>query len=132
LLDAAKANDHAAIDMITLFGHSEASRLGRNPVAGLSVLNSAIALLEQAAPGVIHNDMSACHHYAQGEQAASAAGASSVTLVLGVDDRMTPLKGGKALAELIHGSSVIELADCGHMMLAEQPEATLNAMRTVL
>jgi len=64
LLAAAKANDHAAIDMITLFGHSESSRLGHNPLAGLSVLNIGTALLEQAAPGVLHNDLSACHHYA--------------------------------------------------------------------
>jgi len=132
LLAAAKANDHAAIDMITLFGHSEASRLGHNPLAGLSVLNIGTALLEQAAPGVIHNDLSACHHYAAGEQAAAAAGASQVTLILGKDDRMTPVKGGQALAKLISGSRVITLQNCGHMMLGEQPEATLQAMRSVL
>jgi len=132
LLKAAKANDHAAIDMITLFGHSEASRLGHNSIAGISVLNVGTALLEQAGPGVIFNDMSACHHYAEGEQAAAAAGASKVTLVLGVDDRMTPIKGGIALGELIAGSEVVILPDCGHMMLGEQPEATLQAMRSVL
>lgn len=128
LLNAAKANDHAAIDMITLFGHSEASRLGHNPIAGISVMNVGEALLESAAPGVLHNDLAACNNYAEGEQAASAAGASAVTLVLGVDDRMTLPKGGHALAKLIAGSQVIELADCGHMMLGEQPEACLQSM----
>jgi len=132
LLAAAKANDHAAIDMITLFGHSESSRLGHNPLAGLSVLNIGTALLEQAAPGVLHNDLSACHHYAEGEQAAAAAAVSKVTLILGEDDRMTPPKGGYALAELISGSQVITLQNCGHMMLGEQPEATLQAMRSAL
>lgn len=130
LLNAAKADDHAAIDMITLFGHSEASRLGRNPIAGISVMNVGEALLESAAPGVLHNDLAACNNYAEGEQAAAAAGASSVTVILGVDDRMTLPKGGRSLAALIAGSDVIELVDCGHMMLAEQPEAALQAMLT--
>ncbi len=130
LLNAAKANDHAAIDMITLFGHSEASRLGRNPIAGISVMNVGEALLERAGPGVLYNDLAACNHYAEGEQAAAAAGASSVTLILGVDDRMTMPKGGYALASLIPDSQVIELKDCGHMMLGEQPESALQAMLT--
>ncbi len=128
LLNAAKANDHAAIDMITLFGHSESSRLGHNPIAGISVMNVGEALLESAAPGVLHNDLAACNNYAEGEQAASAAGASSVTLILGVDDRMTMPKGGRALAALIANSRTIELPNCGHMMLGEQPEACLQAM----
>jgi len=132
LLSAAKANDQSAIDMITLFGHSEASRLGHNPIAGVSVLNVGNALLQQAAPGVLHNDLNACFHYAEGEQAAAAAAASSVTLILGCDDRMTPVKGGYALAKLIHGSEVVVLSDCGHMMLGEQPEAALQAMLAAL
>ena len=41
LLDAAAANDSAAIDMITIFSHAYASRLGHNPVAGISLLNTA-------------------------------------------------------------------------------------------
>jgi len=128
LLNAAKANDHAAIDMITLFGHSEASRLGHNPIAGISVMNVGEALLESAGPDVLYNDLAACNNYAEGEQAASAAGVSSVCLVLGVDDKMTMPKGGRALAKLINGSRVIELDNCGHMMLGEQPEACLQAM----
>lgn len=128
LLNAAEANDHAAIDMITLFGHSEASRLGHNPIAGISVMNVGEALLERAAPGVLHNDLAACNNYAEGEQAAAAAGVSTVTVVLGVDDKMTMPKGARALAKLISGSRVIELSDCGHMMMGEQPEACLQAM----
>lgn len=128
LLNAAKANEQAAVDMITLFGHSPASRLGRNPIAGVSVMNVGAALLESAAPGVLYNDLAACNNYAEGEQAAAAAGASSVTAILGVDDQMTMPKGGRALASLIAGCKIIEIKDCGHMMLGEQPEAALQAM----
>jgi len=91
-------------------------------------MNVGAALLRNAAPGVLHNDLAACHNYAEGEQAAAAAGASSVTLILGVDDLMTMPKGGRALAGLISGSDVIEIKDCGHMLLGEQPEAVLQAM----
>jgi len=128
LLNAAKANDLAAVDMINLFGHSPASRLGRNPIAGVSTMNVGAALLQSAAPGVLHNDLAACHNYAEGEQAAAAASASAVTVILGVDDQMTMPRGGRALAALIGGCQVIEIKDCGHMMLGEQPEAALQAM----
>ena len=128
LLNAAKTNDRAAIAMISLYGHSPASRLGRNPIAGISVMNVGTVLLENAAPGVLHNDLSACNNYAVGEQAASAAGASSVSVILGVDDQMALPRDGRALATLISGCKTIEIKDCGHMLLGEQPEATLQAM----
>jgi len=132
LLDAAAANDAAAIDMITIFGHSYASRLGHNPIAGISVQNTAIALLERAAPGVLHADLMACHQYAGGEQAAAVLrGRMSSVLIAGDSDRMTPSKGSKALAELLAAEFQL-LGDCGHMMMSEQPEACLQAMRGAL
>ena len=45
---------------------------------------------------------------------------------------MTPAKAGHQLAAVIPGARVVELADCGHMMMAEKPDETLDALKEVL
>ena len=132
LLDAAEKNSQAAIDMITFFGHSYSSRLGHNPVAGISVYNTADALLGRAAPGVLYTDLQACNAF-EIEESALAALAKVVrcSIISGVEDRMTPAKFSGALASSLDATAFL-LEDCGHMMMAEQPEACLQAMMSAL
>ena len=131
LLAAAAANERAAIDMITIYGHAHASRLGRNPVAGISVLNSAAALLSRASPGVLHTDLAACNAWRGAEAAAERFGTGRTSIVAGDADRMTPMRGTRALAALL-GARVSSLDDCGHMMMSERPQPTLDAMRAAV
>jgi len=132
LLGAAKNNDHAAIDMINMFGHAFGSRIGQNPISGINVYNAMEALLEQAGDGVLYNDLNACNEYQNGEAAAkSIAGKIHATIIGGTEDRMTPVKACKQLTQWLNGSMLL-LDDCGHMMMSEKPEATLQAMRKAL
>ena len=131
LLDAAEANSQMAVDIIASFGHAYASQLGHNPVAGISVMNSAKALLERAAPGVLHNDLKACNDYTGAEAAADKLSGKRCAVVTGKADRMTPNKAAKNLGKLVE-AHIIELDDCGHMLLSEQPEATLQAVLACL
>ena len=131
LLDAAKADERAAVDMITIFGHAHASRLGRNTLAGISVVNQAAALIERTASGVLYADLAACNAWTGAEAAAKAFGAGRTTIIAGDEDRMTPSRGTTKLAGLLD-ADVVTLDDCGHMMMSEQPESTLRAMRAVL
>lgn len=131
LLDAAYENSQSAVDMIAIFSHSFGSQLGHNPVAGISVQNVAMALLERAAPGVLHADLKACNDYGGGEAAAQALVDTPCTIIAGRNDRMTPVKAAGHLAELL--SAQLNVIDnCGHMMMSEQPEATLQAVRQCL
>jgi pimeloyl-ACP methyl ester carboxylesterase len=41
---------------------------------------------------------------------------------------MTPPRNSEVLARLIPGSRTVTIADCGHMLVAEQPDATLDAL----
>jgi len=129
LLTAAKNNDHAAIDMINMFGHGYGSRIGNNPVSGINIYNTMEALLERAAPGVLFTDLNACNDYKTGLAAATQLAQSQVSscIIAGDADRMTPVKFAKALNAELNGKLVV-LKDCGHMMMSEQPEATLQAM----
>jgi pimeloyl-ACP methyl ester carboxylesterase len=52
--------------------------------------------------------------------------------LLGAEDRMTPAAKGKAFAEHLAGARVTVLPGVGHMMMIEEPVATLAALKTVL
>lgn len=130
LLDAAKDNHHAAIDMVTGYGHSFRSHLGGNPVAGINIYQSAVALMEAAGSGVLHADMLACDQYSDGFEAASRllqAGDCRCELILGEHDQMTRPAGARELAAALQ-ARVTVLKDCGHMLMSEQPEETLQAL----
>lgn len=130
LLNAAKDNHQAAVDMVSIYGHSYQSRLGGNPVAGINVLQTAMALLSSAPAGVMHLGLAACNNYKAGLDAAATVSAKT-TLILGDEDMMTPPRGASQLQQLL-GAEKILLPDCGHMMLAERPEETLQAMLRAL
>jgi len=127
LLAAAKANSQDAINMVSLWGLGAPASLGGNTAPGQWMLGGTQCLLERTAPGVLYADLAACDAYRTGVEAAAKV-ACPTTLVLGERDLMTPLKAGKALAALIAGSRTITLPGAGHMLMAEQPDAVLDAL----
>jgi pimeloyl-ACP methyl ester carboxylesterase len=128
LLNAAKANDHTAIDMISLWGYGYHATLGGSEAPGLWMLGGAQRLLERAGPGVLFTDLSACNDYRDALAAAAKVTVPSVA-ILGSHDLMTPAKGGKAIAAAISGCRLIVLEGAGHMLTSERPDAVLAALR---
>ena len=122
-LDAAKRNDHAAFDMHTIWGHAAQVPLGGNPNPGMWMYGDTQARLERLAPGVLHNDLKACNDYVF---------AGSVTcpalFILGRQDVMTPPRNIKVLQEKIPQSRSIVVDPSGHSLMAEAPDATLDAL----
>jgi len=131
LLAAAAANDHAAIDMVAIWGHGQHAGLGGSRAPGLWMLGGAVRVLERARPGVLSNDLAACNAYQDGA-AAAAKITQPTALVLGERDLMTPLKAGKALATAIAGSRTVTLPGAGHMLMAEHPDEVLKALASVV
>tara|TARA_Y100001960_G_scaffold321072_1_gene395076 strand:- start:699 stop:1487 length:789 start_codon:yes stop_codon:yes gene_type:complete len=128
LLNAAKANDHEAIDMITVWGHGRSSQLGGHKIPGLWMIGSAGRLLEQAAKSVLYADLNACHTYQDGLRTASCI-RCPVLLMVGKDDRMTPPQASRALADVIPDCTIEIIEGCGHMMMIEKPDQVLDYMR---
>ncbi|MBS0614879.1 MAG: alpha/beta hydrolase [Proteobacteria bacterium] len=127
LLAAAKANDHAAIDMVNLWGHGFDAGLGGSRAPGVWMTGAGERILERAAPGVLHNDLAACNAYRDG--LADAAKVSAPTLLIcGERDQMTPLKSAKALGAAIAGSSLVAIPRAGHMLMSERPYEVVDAM----
>ncbi len=127
LLDNAKADNPAAYDMVNLWGHSKRAQIGGNRAPGTWVTGGGLRLLERGAPGVLYNDMKACNDYTTGLEAAAKITCPTV-LILGDGDMMTPPRNAKALMEALPDGRMIVLKGCGHMMMAEQPDETLDAM----
>jgi pimeloyl-ACP methyl ester carboxylesterase len=129
LLAAAKANDHAAIDMISIWGEGYRATLGGSDVPGLWMRGGSQRLLERSKPGAIFADLSACNNY---EGALSALAKVSVPshVIQGSRDLMTPLKSGKAVADAIPGCRLTVIEGAGHMLMSERPDEVLKALRS--
>jgi pimeloyl-ACP methyl ester carboxylesterase len=128
LLNAAKANDHSAIDMIAIWGNGYHATLGGSLVPGLWMLGGTERLLERARPGVLFADLSACNNY--GDALTSAGKLTAPTIViLGSLDVMTPAKSGKVLATAIPGSRITVLKGAGHLLMSERPEEVFAVLR---
>jgi pimeloyl-ACP methyl ester carboxylesterase len=128
LLKAAEANDHAAIDMVSIWGLGYQAELGGSLAPGLWMHSGAERVLEQCRPGVLFNDLSACNSY-QNALAAAAKIAVPTTLILGERDMMTPARAVKALAAALPNSRTVVLSGAGHMMMAERPDELLAALQ---
>ena len=127
LLDAAKANDPVACELITGWSYSAAKQLGGNQVPGMWMTGNAMRLMERARPGVLYADLAACHAYAGGLRAAAAVRCPAL-LILGERDQMAPPKGAQALIATLADGRVVTLSGCGHALMAEEPDAVLDAL----
>jgi pimeloyl-ACP methyl ester carboxylesterase len=54
--------------------------------------------------------------------------AASALFILGRRDVMTPPKGAQPLQEKIPGCKVVTISGSGHSLMAEAPDATLDAL----
>ena len=127
LLNAAEANDHVAIDMVSIWGLGFQAELGGSLAPGLWMHSGAQRVLERCRPGVLFNDLSACNSY-RNALAAAAQIKVPTTFILGERDMMTPAKAGKTLAAALPNSRTVVLRGAGHMMMAEQPDELLAAL----
>ena len=126
-LEAAKKNDYSAFDMQTIWGHAPQVPLGANPNPGMWMYGDTQARLERLAPGVLYNDLQACNAYAAGLDAAARIKCPAL-FILGRRDVMTPPRAATALAEKIRHAKTVTLGASGHSLMAEAPDATLDAL----
>ena len=125
LLDAAKDNHHAAIDMTNTWSHSQRSIMGSSDNPGVSNIHAGERWLERAGESVLYTDLAACNAFDAAELPSVECPALVIT---GGDDKMTPAKAGIAVAQMLPNAHVANLPSCGHSMLTEQPNQVLDAL----
>lgn len=128
LLAAAAANEHRAFGLICDWGHGPAGHYGGNRAPGLWLMGGGIRLLEKVRPGVLSADLEACNAYQQAAERGPAITARTLVLS-GSLDKMTPAKAGAKLAQSVKDAAFQTLPGAGHMMMLEQPDETLDALR---
>lgn len=134
LLNTARDNEAAAIDMVNLFSHSTMAQKPSCPGPGFSVMGGARRLMQrmsQINPAqLFYTDFYACNAYANGAAAAQSLRCPAL-FVFGAKDVMTSPKSAKGLlAAIPHARSVT--VDAGHSMMQEQPDAVLDALTAFL
>jgi pimeloyl-ACP methyl ester carboxylesterase len=122
-LDAARRDDFAAYDMETIWGHAPQVPLGGNPNPGMWMYGDSLARLRRLAPGVLYNDLKACNDYQMSGEVKC-----PVLFVLGRRDVMTPPRAAAELQNKLPGAKSVLVTLSGHSLMAEAPDATLDAL----
>ena len=128
LLDAARRDDHVAYELITGWSYSPGRQLGGNPAPGMWMTGNALRLMERLRPGVLSCDLVACNVYANAPAAAAVVRCPAL-LVLALRDIMAPVRNAQVLVDTLADARVVTLPDTGHAMMAERPDAVLDALR---
>jgi pimeloyl-ACP methyl ester carboxylesterase len=128
MLESAKANTLKVQELMTFWGMGNALHKGGMVSPGLWLRAESLAVLSGNRPDVIHNDLAACNVYKGAIERAKQVKCPTV-LVLGDGDLMTPAVKAKPLAAAIAGSKTIVVPACGHFMMVERPDETLDALK---
>jgi pimeloyl-ACP methyl ester carboxylesterase len=132
LLETSKNDEAAAIDMVNIWSHSTLAQKPSSPGPGFWTMGMSQRLMQRMSARnpehLFHTDFTACNAYANGEVAAASV-ACPTLLVQGARDVMTPPKTARQLAASISHAKVVTV-DAGHQMMAEQPDAVLDALFT--
>jgi pimeloyl-ACP methyl ester carboxylesterase len=123
-LEAARNNEQTAFDMETIWGHAAQVPLGGNPNPGMWMYGDTLARLARLAPGVLYNDLKACSDYS----CDFANLKCPVLLVLGKRDVMTPPRAAASLVQKLSNAKTELVELSGHSLMAEAPDATLDAL----
>jgi pimeloyl-ACP methyl ester carboxylesterase len=130
LLSTARDDEETAIDMVNIWSHSSIAHKPSSPGPGFSVLGGSRRLMQRMSAinpdALFHTDFSACNAYANGEAAARAVACPAV-FIFGAKDMMTSPRSTKTLTGAIAHGKVVTV-DAGHSLMAEQPDAVLDAL----
>jgi pimeloyl-ACP methyl ester carboxylesterase len=131
LLAAARRNDHVAYELINGWSFSPGGQIGGNTLPGVWMPGNAMRLMERTHDAVLATDLDACNRYAKGVAAASAVQCPTLVIV-GARDIMAPPRHAQAITAALRDARVVSLPDTGHSLMAERPDAVLDALRDFL
>lgn len=131
LLDACRDDEPRAVEMVNTGSFSAAARFGGSALPGLWLPGLNRRLMQRQKPGVFHVDMAACNAYARPVDSLARL-ALPVLMLAGSQDRMTPPRAARTLQAQISNARVLDIEGSGHALMAERPDAVLDALITFL
>ncbi len=124
LIETALESTAKAADLMLQWGFGQDAQMGISAVPGMQPIAIGRQIM---ASNPLAVDLQACANYEQGEEVAMALDIPS-QLVLAGQDKMTPLKAGKALAKTLN-AKVTVIENYGHMLPIEAPKRCLVCLR---
>ena len=100
----------------------------RQPVPGMWMTGNALRLMERTPPGVLHVDLTACNAYADGLDAAARVRCPALLRARRSATSWRRRERAGAGRRRCADVRVVTLAGAGHAMMAEQPDAVLDAL----
>ena len=119
LLKAAKENDPLAFELVETWSYAKGSHPEKHATLGL---------LQSQADDVLFTDLNACDDYADAQRNFSGL-KIPVTIIAAAEDRMTPARAGKALADSRDGTNFVIIEAAGHNMMVERTDEFNLAVR---
>jgi pimeloyl-ACP methyl ester carboxylesterase len=131
LLDTAKNEEATAIDMVNIWSHTSITQKPSFPGPGAYVMGGQQRLMQRMSQHnpdqLFYTDFSACNNYANGDTAARSVSCPTLFL-LAKQDVMTPAKSTSVFTSAIPHGTVVVVENCGHNMMAEQPDQVLDTL----
>ncbi len=127
LIAAAEAGEELAPNLITDWGFSVGAHMGGHPSPGLWVSRAGFRIIANGRYETLAVGLRACNDYTGAVEAAAKI-TCPTRLILGAEDRMTPVKAAQPLIDVIAGAEVIVLPGVGHMLPTEAPAAVAKAL----
>lgn len=132
LLALAQQDQMAAIEMVNQWSYSGIAQKPSCPGPGFYVPAAALRLKQRIALNssepVFYLDFCACNDYTGGLAAAQKIQVPT-QFIIAAQDLMTPERATLELRQQIANHEVVNIARCGHDLMAEQPDAVLEALR---
>lgn len=123
LIDTALKSSDKAAQMMCNWGFGPGAHMGQSAVPGMQPIAISRSIMSRNPLAV---DLQACADYNAGADIAESFDVPALC-ILASEDKMTPLKAGKALASSLKAKTVI-VENYGHMLPLEAPKQTLSAM----
>jgi pimeloyl-ACP methyl ester carboxylesterase len=131
LMTMAEKDEESAFGAMVAWAYGPHAHNHENSWPGSSQVFTGLDIMRLNRQGALLTDLSTCAGYATGAESARAARFPTLC-VFSKLDRMTPVKGGLALADALTDNQTILLANCGHAIPTESPRELNSAMRKFL
>lgn len=129
LLGASQRRERLAADLIVGWSHAGPSRFGHHIDPGVWKAASNRRLLERHRD-VLPVDLAACAAWSGTEEALQVE--TPALVIVSGHDRMTPARAGRALAELLPHSTLVEVPGGSHVSVYDHPAPVNDALLTWL
>ncbi len=127
----ADSGEYTVVELMNDWMIAKRNQMGGNRVPGSYLLGGSIRLTDQAPRASLALGFRLCNAYAGGKEAVAKV-ACPAQIVAGERDIMTPLRAARGWAAEFRQGRIDVLPGCGHMMMGERPDETLDALKSFI